>query len=175
MDLLRPRSAVLLAGLVALAACGSDGPVDPPAPDPASIVITNGDDQEGAANTAVAVAPQVRVLDDAGSPVRDVTVTFAVQSGGGTVTGATPKTSNTGYASVGSWTLGAAGGVNTLTATVTGLEPVMFSATGIAPTAAPANVVAYVGGGQTGQVSAPVAVPPTVRVTDAGGQPVGFA
>lgn len=175
MQLLRNRSLLLLAGLGVLAACGDDGPVDPPGPEPASIAITAGNNQTEGVNTAVDVAPQVRVLDAEGAPVGNVTVTFAVTAGGGTITGATPKTSGSGYASVGSWTLGPAGGINTLTATVAGLPAATFNATGQAPTATPANVALYVGGGQTAQVAAPIPAPPTVRVTSAGGQPVQFA
>ena len=63
-----------------------------------------------------------------------MSVTFAVASGGGSATGLTPTTNAGGIATVGSWTLGASPGANTLTATtsagITG-SPLTFSATGI--------------------------------------------
>ncbi len=57
-------------------------------------------------------------------------MTFAVATGGGSVTGATTTTNATGFATVGSWTLGATPGVNTVTATVAGLTAAVFTATG---------------------------------------------
>jgi adhesin/invasin len=47
-----------------------------------------------------------------------VTVTFVVDSGGGSITGATTTTDGAGYAKVGSWTLGPQPGYNHLTAYV---------------------------------------------------------
>jgi len=49
-------------------------------------------------------------------------------SGGGSVTGATAATNAAGVATVGSWTLGISPGVNSLSATVTGLPSVTFVA-----------------------------------------------
>ena len=61
-------------------------------------------------------------------------VTFAVTSGGGSITGASQTTASNGIASVGSWTLGSAVATNTLTATAAGLSgsPVTFTASGTA-------------------------------------------
>ena len=75
--------------------------------------------------------PAVRVTQTGGTPVANVTVTFAVASGGGSVTGASVQTSANGIAQVGRWTVAA--GVNTLTATVAtaGGSPVTFTTTGI--------------------------------------------
>jgi hypothetical protein len=172
---IRARSLLLLTAAATLAACGDDDPVEPDLPEPASLTITAGNGQTAATNTAVAVAPTVRVLDQDDAPIEGLTVTFAIANGGGAVTNSTPETNATGHASVGSWTLGALGGPNTLTASVAGLPAVTFNATGQGPTATPANVTLYVGSGQTAQAGAPLPVSPTVRVTDAGGQPVQFA
>lgn len=169
------RSLILLTGVAAIAACGDEGPSEPDGPEPASLAITAGNNQTAATSGQVATAPTVRVLDEEGLPISNLTVTFAVVSGGGSITGATPKTSATGHASVGSWTLGTLGGINTLTATVSGLPAVTFNATAQGPSATPANLTLYVGANQTAQVGVPVPASPTVRVTDAGGQPVAFA
>ena len=67
-----------------------------------------------------------------------VTVTFAPNEGSGSVTGGVQLTSG-GIATVGSWTLSATPGTNTLlaTATASGLSfigsPVTFTATGVSP------------------------------------------
>jgi hypothetical protein len=78
----------------------------------------------------------VRVTDASTNPVPGATVTFAVASGGGTLTGATTTTNTNGIAQVASWTLGGAPARNTTTATVTGAgvtgNPVTFSDTGAA-------------------------------------------
>jgi len=108
----------------------------------ASVASTAGNGQSAAENTAVAVAPTVRVEDAYGNPVAGVSVTFAVTSGGGTIGAASQSTDPNGSASVESWTLGASLGTNLLTATVvaSGIagNPVSFSATGIAaPSAGP--------------------------------------
>lgn len=93
----------------------------------ASLARNAGDNQTAAAGSAVPIPPSVVVKDANGNPKSDVSVTFAVVSGGGSITGATAVTNAAGVATVGSWTLGSAG-VNSLSATVTGLPPVMFTA-----------------------------------------------
>ena len=60
-----------------------------------------------------------------------IPVTFAVASGGGSVTAGAAVTNASGIAAAGSWILGPAAGTNTLTATVSGLAPVTFTATGV--------------------------------------------
>jgi hypothetical protein len=91
-----------------------------------------GDAQTASAGAEVAVDPSVLVQDAAGKPVAGVHVTFAVASGGGSVTGGDAVSSAVGIAQVGSWKLGATAGGNTLTATCAGLtgSPVTFTATG---------------------------------------------
>ena len=90
--------------------------------------------QTATIGTAVAARPAVVVRDMTGNGVPGVAVTFAVGSGGGSVTGATTTTDATGVATVGSWTVGLALGSNTLAATVSGLSgsPVTFAATAVA-------------------------------------------
>lgn len=131
-----------LAGLVLWASACSDATGTP---GPATQITLNaGDAQAVAAGGAVATPPSVRVTDASGRGVNGVTVTFAVGSGGGTITGATPTTSGDGVAAVGSWTLGGAPGENTLTATAAGLtgSPVTFTATGAGVAFRVANGVA---------------------------------
>ena len=100
-----------------------------------SIEINAGDGQSATVGTAVAASPAVIVRDRFDNPVPGVEVTFAVTSGGGTVTPATPVTTDAnGIAAATSWTLGTAAGANTLTATAGTLvgSPVSFTAMGAA-------------------------------------------
>lgn len=96
------------------------------------MALNAGDAQTASAGAAVAVAPSVLVKDDHKNAIPGVHVTFAVASGGGSVTGADAVSDASGVATVGSWKLGAVAGANTLTATCAGLagSPVTFTATG---------------------------------------------
>jgi hypothetical protein len=82
----------------------------------------------------VPIAPAVLVTDQDGKPMANVSVTFTVASGDGSVTGETATTNTEGIATVGSWTLGPTAGANTLTATAAGSgiegNPATFTATG---------------------------------------------
>jgi hypothetical protein len=100
----------------------------------ATIVLSAGDGQSATVNTAVGINPAVLVTDNAGNPVSGVSVTFAVATGGGGVTGGAATTGVDGIATVGSWTLGTVAGANSLTATsgTLGGSPVTFTATGLA-------------------------------------------
>ena len=111
---------------------------------PANLAKAAGDAQSALVGTAVAIAPQVKVTDAFSTAVSGVSVTFAVASGGGSITGATATTNSSGLASVGSWTLGTTAGTNTLMATVASLTPVTFTATGTAAVA-PAIVLTVPG------------------------------
>jgi adhesin/invasin len=107
---------------------------------PAVVAAAAGTGQTAPAGTAVPVRPAVIVRDAGGTPVASVVVTFAVTSGGGSVTAGTATTGTDGIATVGSWTLGSSTGPNSLQATVdaTGVSgnPVTFNATA---TAGPAS------------------------------------
>ena len=92
--------------------------------------------QGGPAGAAVASRPSVQVVDvNSGTGKGGIPVTFAVTSGGGSITGASQTTDVNGIATVGSWTLGTTPGMNTLAASapVQQGSPVTFSATGNAP------------------------------------------
>ncbi len=136
----------------------------------ATMVVNGGDGQLSAVGTVLSTNPSVLVTDDNGDPVPDVIVTFSVTSGGGSVTGSVDTTDVNGIATVGSWTLGTAVGENTLSASATGLSPVVFTATG---TAGGPTVLAIVAGdGQSGAGGATLAQPLVVGLTDQYGNPV---
>ena len=91
------------------------------------------DPQTAAAGANVASPPSVKVTDANNNPIGNVLVSFAVASGGGSVTGNLAQTDANGIATAGAWKLGTSAGVNTVTATATGITaPVTFTATGVA-------------------------------------------
>lgn len=141
---------------------------------PAAIAATAGQAQTSQVGTAVPVAPEVRVTDAGGGPVAGVPVTFAVASGGGSVTGQEASTDADGRARPGSWTLGLTGGPNSLTAALSrsGIagSPVVFTATALPGPAA--SVAATQGDGQTVAGGTAVPIRPQVRVTDVHGNGV---
>lgn len=85
----------------------------------AKIVVESGNNQTAPVNTTVAIPPSVRVTDAFDNPIAGAAVTFAVASGGGSVTNASATTNTNGIATVGSWRLGPVTGANTLTASLT--------------------------------------------------------
>ena len=99
---------------------------------PSSMTKNAGDNQVAVIGEAVPVPPSIAAHDAYGNPIPGVTVTFAVQSGGGSITGSSAATNMSGIAAVGSWTLGNTAGENTLSATYAGLtgSPQQFTATG---------------------------------------------
>ncbi|HSJ25122.1 MAG TPA: hypothetical protein VK929_10660 [Longimicrobiales bacterium] len=95
---------------------------------PATMVSLAGQDQDGEVGAPVATPPAVQVRDGYGNPVQGVTIAFAVVEGGGAVSSAVHATNAAGVAAVAWWTLGSVVGVNTLAATLPGIEPVVFTA-----------------------------------------------
>lgn len=157
---------LLFGAVVSSCSGGSTGPSIGP---PASVTVVAGDNQTARAGTAVAVMPSVRVQDADGNAVSGQAVVFAVSGGGGSVSGGSATTDDTGTATVGGWTLGATPGTNTLRVTA-GTVSATVTATGTAGPPAALTVVA--GDDQTGEVGAAVAIAPSVRVEDADGNPV---
>ena len=88
-----------------------------------------GEDQEDTAGTQLARPLVVAVLDEGGAAMAGVVVSFAVTAGGGTLSAATATTEANGRAKT-RLRLGREVGTNTVEATVEGLEPVTFTATG---------------------------------------------
>ena len=124
-----PRDRAVVAVLAALlVSCGGDTMTNSDSP---TMVKFAGDGQSAAVGNAVAVRPAVKVTDKNNAVVAGATVTFAVASGGGSITGGTAVTGADGVATVGSWTLGNTAGSNTLTAKAVGTigSPLTFTAT----------------------------------------------
>ena len=140
---------------------------------PASIAVNAGDGQSAQVGTNVSVKPSVIVKDAGGNTISGVQVTFAVASGGGSVSGATPNTNGSGIATVGSWTLGSTAGTNnnTLTATVSGSgvsgNPVTFTASATA--GPPTQIVIVTQPSSSAQAGVAFGTQPVVQLKDAGG------
>lgn len=101
---------------------------------PVQMIVAPGNAANGQTakfSTAVAINPAVRILDVLGNGVAGATVTWSVLSGGGSLTGASATTNSAGVATVGSWTLGAPLGANTMQASFGGFAPLVFTATAI--------------------------------------------
>ncbi len=87
----------LLAGVIIIALA-----VVAPVSTAYSIAITAGNNQSATVGTAVAIPPSVTIMDGT-KPAINVSVTFAVASGRGTINGANATTNTRGIATVGSW------------------------------------------------------------------------
>ncbi|HXQ29973.1 MAG TPA: Ig-like domain-containing protein [Gemmatimonadales bacterium] len=150
-----------------------------------TVLLYAGNNEMGLVGYAVNVRPGVRVVDPNGNPVSGVTVTFAVTSGGGSLTGGTTTTDVNGIAQVGSWTIGATPARNTMAATVgmVGLtgNPITFSDTGAAgvyniqiqyygPTPSATQQAAFTAAVARWQSIIYQHVGPPIQVTDAGNQ-----
>lgn len=140
-------------------------------PPPVKIEPSDGFAQSAPVDAFVQNPPSVLVTDANGAPVGGVAVTWSVGVGGGSVVGAESVTDGLGIARVGGWRLGPAPGSNTLLATAAGLSgsPVTFGATGVA--AGPSTIAMNAGNNQSAVAGQPVAIPPSVRITNASGSP----
>ena len=124
-----------LSGLVSLAVvllgCGSDDPAAP-APVPESLAIVDGDDQWAVRGDAIPSPLRVRVVGTDGQPLRGATVQWAVVSGEGVLAPAQSVTGDDGEAETTVAVVGSLGAV-IVSATVTGVTPVVFTLTGQDP------------------------------------------
>jgi hypothetical protein len=109
-----------------------------------TLAINDGNNQTADAGSTLPIAPSVSVKDLAGHSVPGLPVTFAVVGSGGSITGASATTDASGIARVGSWTLGTTVGTDSLRATVAGLSPVTFVASGISPFVVTPTAPSYV-------------------------------
>ena len=125
---------LIIGGLIILSACTLSTDTD--APRPYILSMVSGNDLEVAAGAELSEALAVVVIDQYNFVMHDITVTWAITEGGGTLTasgGASGTTLSTltdenGVSSV-SYTAGPTAGDATITATVSGLGTLTFSET----------------------------------------------
>ena len=134
-----------IAALAFAGACGSTEPKSTPRRRPSPARPT--DTIHATVGSTVVTPLTVIVKNKAGSPIDSAVVTFAVTGGGGSVSAASVRTDVNGQATT-SWTLGPTAGVQTASATATGLTSVSFVA--IAAAGAPATVTKAGGDAQSG-------------------------
>src|SRR6266545_2918481 len=102
---------------------------------PATITATVTRDQYAVAASDVTILPSVMLKDASGNPVSDARVDFSVSAGGGIASPTSARTDADGIATLASWKVGAAAGVNTVTATSPDLvgTSVTFNVVGLDP------------------------------------------
>ena len=133
------------------------------------LIIVSGSGQSAPAGTPLPAPVIVRLLDEGGNPIAGGAVSWVIGQGGGRVEPGTSTTGPDGTASA-NWTLGPGLGANTLTAVVSGVGTVQFTATG---TAAPAARLLLNGGNdQTAPPQSRLPAPLSVKAVDANGNGV---
>ena len=139
---------------------------------PTRVIAAAGNNQTGIVGNLLTQDIVVKVTDDLNNPKAGVTVSFAIGSGGGSLSATNAVTDASGNASV-RWTLGPNTGAQTVLATVGGLTPLTLNATAIAEPAA--GVVIVSGNNQTGLPGQTLLSPIVARVVDRFGNPVAGA
>ena len=98
----------------------------------ASILAVSGDGQTGEIGKELGSPLTVKVTDASGNPIEGLSVSWSVAPGSGSVNSLTSKTDVEGVAAV-VWRLGEQRGDQMVSASVAGLQPVVFSASAIPP------------------------------------------
>ncbi|MGH7605144.1 MAG: leishmanolysin-related zinc metalloendopeptidase [Gemmatimonadaceae bacterium] len=155
------RAALALELSVSLAACGGDS--GGPRTLAAAIEITTQPDGIATAGLPLATSPVFVVKDQSGNGLGGLAVNVRVTAGGGSLVNA-PTTTNAEGTSVGTWTLGRAAGMNTLSISTAGLAALTISVNSAPGTAS--KLVAVSSTNLAGTVGQPVSAPVVVRVTD---------
>jgi adhesin/invasin len=130
------------------------------------LIIVSGNGQSGPAGGTLPLPLVVRLLDGSGNPIAGGAVSWVIGAGGGSVDPAASTTAPDGTTSA-VWTLGPGLGSNTLTAVVSGVGTVQFSATA---TAAPATTLVLNGGNnQSAAAQTQLPTPISVKAVDGNG------
>ena len=161
----RVRRCTVAVSALVVSACGSDPQV------PTTAAATTALAAPATVATIFATIPTVKVLDAKGKAMKNVLVRWRVTAGGGKVVNDSVRTSSSGEAPSGGWTLGTISGIQTLQATAEGIgAPVSFNAD-----AAPgpvARVVRLGADAQQAVVNTTVPVAPSARVEDIYANPI---
>ena len=136
---------------------------------PASLSINSGNSQKEPVTLPLDLPLKVKVKDVAGNGIAGIQVSFSDGGAGGTLSPPIATTDSSGIAST-SYTTGTKAGVASITASVSGLTPVVFNETVLAGPASTINI--YSGNNQT--VKAGAAAPKLLQVivADKYGNPV---
>ena len=132
------------------------------------VSIVSGNDQTGPVSTQLPQPIVAEVRDAQGNVVPGVAVSWVIGTGGGSVSPATQSTDQSGRASA-AWTLGSAPGADTVSAVVSGIGVVEFSATATA--GAPARLSISSQPSSTAVSGVPFSQQPVIQLVDAQGNP----
>ncbi|MEP6991748.1 MAG: Ig-like domain-containing protein [bacterium] len=141
-----PPMFVLAASLTLLAACSSSNSTAPGANAAAIVAVSASNVLVGTVGQDLATPVSIKVVDASGAPVAGAMVSWAIESGGGSISITSLPTDSLGIASV-DWTLGTVAGTDSLKASVNGLTSLVLGAT--ANPDAVASLVKVSGDGQT--------------------------
>jgi hypothetical protein len=138
---------------------------------PAALVLVSGDGQSAPAGFEVAESLVVHLEDANGNGIGGKAISWLPNTSSGSASPTSSTTDPNGFAAT-RWTLGDAAGINnnTLRAVFSGLDPVLFSATGTADV--PTTLAKNGGDNQSGFVGTTLANPLSVKVTDSHNNPV---
>ena len=138
---------------------------------PATLTLVSGDNQQGDAGATLSAPYVVEVQNQVNTVLADVSVSFSVTAGGGSLSATTVSTDADGHAET-TLTLGATAGTNTVAASVQGItSTITFTAT--ANEAQIATTFTMVSGdGQTGSPGSVLAEPFVVKVSDQNDAPM---
>lgn len=136
---------------------------------PALFSIVSGNNQKGNAGRALAAPLVVKLLDQFGFAVSGAKIIWAPGVFGGSVAVASDTTIADGTTSA-IWTLGNSAAVQTLSASVGILTPLVFSATAAADTGR--TLIPISGNGQTSSVGTTLPTSIALKVTDQFGNPI---
>ena len=135
-------------------------------PVPATVSIISGDNQTGVTGEALANPFVVEVRDENSNPLENVTVTFAVSAGGGSLSDTSVKTDANGLAQS-TLNLGSSAGTNTVEVSAeNSTETVTFNAETVLPPPTPTTLEGTSGDNQAGLTGEALANPFVVEVRD---------
>jgi hypothetical protein len=173
----RPRIALAVAAALLVAGCGSDLTLPSSTVDGVTLRLVDGNGQTGSVGDALPSPVVLAVVTEGGDPLIDRRVAFLTAEGAGDRFEQDTVVTDSEGRATNRWQLGATPGEYTATARVVAdadsAPTLSLRATAVA--GPPDTVRATSPTNQPGRRGMPVAAPPTVRVLDRFGNPVGGA
>jgi len=136
-----------------------------------AVLVNSGNNQTNATGALLASKLIAKVVDQNNNPVVGARVTWAVATGGGSLT-QTPNVggiTNAAGLDTATWTLGSTVGAQTVTAAVAGVGSITFTATATTVGGTAATIRIISGNGQVGRSAQVLPLPLVVEVRDASG------
>ena len=118
------RAIALIVAFAAFSGCSLNTDVS----EPGALIRYSGDNQTAAVNTPLGSPIQLLVVNQLGERLKNITVTWSIVAGGGTLSAAVTQSDDSGIAEV-NYTTGPTPGTAIISAKVTSLFPLSFTAT----------------------------------------------